>query len=373
MLTASSQAKPDDKVKAVGRINYSRMILLVLTALGIFLIVDAHHSTQGPAPAAIADTVVEGVARARPASPVSLASTHPLFDKAMATGEWRQQTLRAEGAWFWEPQDSTSWEPHYNEGRLCARLPAGEILIVGDSISSQSFMAFYDLAHNASAPYGSTWGKGWGDRDQEGLTFEICNGKTTVRHVRNDHLHLDTHVEMDRSQKCPYYCWDWTRWISQAGIVVMNTGTHFHQIGTMDEYKQRIQVVAAKIHQYQLQYPGKKFVFRATLPGHEGCTEYKGGALASSDSQWKTPKANSFHWHELDQLNGIARRAFGTSSVLELYEPYRRRPDNHMSAEAVHNNWPAKEHRTDCLHWNGGALGPLRYWPVFLQNFLLEA
>ncbi len=57
--------------------------------------------------------------------------------------------------------------------------------------------------------------------------------------------------------------------------------------------------------------------------------------------------------------------------MMDFYEPFWRRPDNHMSWQMLNNKQGKEEHRRDCLHWSSGAASPLRYWPVFLQNRLL--
>ena len=88
------------------------------------------------------------------------------FSQALKHGQWIPSTssqYAAEGGWTWDAPQTPGWEPHFDEAAFCSRLPSGDLLVVGDSISSQSFIALFDLTMNNTAAYGSKWSKGWGD------------------------------------------------------------------------------------------------------------------------------------------------------------------------------------------------------------------
>ncbi len=67
------------------------------------------------------------------------------FSEAIASGRWRpskSSQFAAEGGWFWDVENP-KWETHFDEAVFCRRLPPGELLLIGDSITSQSFMSLW--------------------------------------------------------------------------------------------------------------------------------------------------------------------------------------------------------------------------------------
>jgi hypothetical protein len=233
-----------------------------------------------------------------------------------------------------------------SRAELCSSLQDANVLIVGDSLSFQTFASLVLRTGDENTAQFSTETNQHASFDQNiaGPVVSLCNHHASVQFIRNDRLFESPHNKNHGT--APFWAT-----AAKKDVLLFNRGAHFEAdakrvVHEMELFAENLKKMPA--HQ--------KVFYRTTVPGHPNC-------MNENDGPWPPTKvASTFgehanvgcadnhcavgpphNWGHIKQRNGmivqtIQRNAPGIVTYVDAFSLSISRGDRHQSAE-------------DCLHY----------------------
>jgi hypothetical protein len=225
--------------------------------------------------------------------------------------------------------------------QLCEAFEGRAVLIVGDSLSYQTFASIVmqiGCDHEASTELHH-------HRSRRGLPAVafLCGGKSTIQFVRNDNL-----LDPKRGEGIMLPFW---RSFDNSDVVLFNRGAHYSNNSDFTpELRSFLVTLRARTRPHQLVF------YRTTPPGHNGCDHFTAPGIASIAHK-------EYKWELFAEQNVLAATmahdiAPGVASVIDVYNTTLARRDRHKG-------------HGDCMHYC--LPGPPDWWVQIFADRVLEA
>lgn len=280
-----------------------------------------------------------------------------------------EEAIEPHTEWTWEDSPTSCQIQQLSKDSFCKvvfELQLKRLFFVGDSLTFQMVNSLWQLLGNNDifAPKGA---RGYVTRPilcDINLTEQFT---INFQYVRNDHLTL-------KEGSChPNYskdaCLPWVDRYQQNGdrtLVVANMGPHMRDL---DVFKTKFDdFVEFAISEMNNTRPADLFMFRTTVPGHDGCSEES--SPYHNESEFLKIPATSYQWNNFKDYNTYAKKKLSNISeningernripiILDVYPMTILRPDGHRLPSV------------DCLHYL--LPGPPDWWNHLLFSHLLE-
>ena len=211
----------------------------------------------------------------------------------------------------WNP-DSTCLRNHngttlpyepFSTKKFCNLMEGkGNILVVGDSISTHTVMSWRNKIYSDMG-YMDTCPGGLNDEYDTSNTNIIprCFGLQLHR-VRNDRLSLTKSVKHDNRKNI--HEWPWIQTIKPHNIsnIILNTGSHFRPTETL------LEEIRETLLFLRLEHPSVNIIWRNTPVGHLDFQQYMNASVSHPlRHPPKLLKGHSFHYDEMAEQNNIVK------------------------------------------------------------------
>lgn len=242
------------------------------------------------------------------------------------------------------------YNTQWSKTRLCEALHGQNILIVGDSISTQFYQTLVLI--------------NTGDTSLNTINCSLevphsNNPYITVHFLRNDILTIQNITHDNREEDHLAYSWatqyEWEPSIETLNIslVIMNRGAHYVKDHVLVE---RLTSIFDFLPQ---RHPSVTFIFRNTPVGHVDCPNYfQSVPYDSVPTTVGEPSHPDWHWQEISDQNAITKDLIHTKYphiiYFDVYKMTMLRPDHHCLEKG------------DCFHYCFHSV--IDSWVIFFTN-----
>eukprot|EP00850_Spirogloea_muscicola_P014663 SM000107S14029 [mRNA] locus=s107:41415:45012:- [translate_table: standard] len=278
--------------------------------------------------------------------------------RASSGGDWNvRESLKYE----WIVEDtSCTWQELTREGLCRAIGPQRNILIVGDSISGQTWEAMTNVLHGrrfqAEPDKKCSWHGMW-NYTCPSLCSDLLGAGNgfSMTYVRNDVISGRKEVNGDPVHNVYESPWQHVVKEQDVKIVILNLGAHYQPDTDYANYLTSALAFLREKHSQVLT------IFRNTPAGHPECWKYKTPLEQPLDVSG-TP----YHWDRFNGQNRIAQELVEVAGgiYMDVATMTALRPDGHYTDHLSNVSLG-----TDCLHYCQP--GPEDAWIRLLYNTLL--
>lgn len=245
-----------------------------------------------------------------------------------------------------------SYESQWSKQHLCESLHGKNILIVGDSISTQFYQTLVLI-----------------NTGDTSLNTVNCTVETphsahpyiNIHFLRNDILTIANVTHDNKEEDHLAYSWatqyEWEPSIKDLNIslVVLNRGAHYVHNNVLVERLTTVFDYLTKKH------PTVTFLFRNTPVGHVGCPDlFQSAPYATVPALVGEPSHPDWHWQEIADQNAITRELIHSKYphivYFDVYKLTMLRPDHHCLEKG------------DCFHYCFHSV--IDSWAIFFTNIV---
>ena len=169
------------------------------------------------------------------------------------------------GDWCWKPYGCEVQK--FNRTLFCEKLAGRRVLVVGDSIQHQFYLAFHKLI-NSTRDGMSQW-NGYPPNSEQGLICEDLGGGR-LHYIRSDQMAVENVSPWNLHRQMPRVTdRDWAAIADNFDILVLNKGAHYVPV---EESVAATRKTAEFLQTYLAKDKNRQVFFRTTPQGAAHCT-----------------------------------------------------------------------------------------------------